>query len=308
LLQLTQSEVQVARVRMAQARTDAVRRELSENGDNAQQRVREITEQLRALGGIPDLVSPVLGRFVALAKSGVEQAQPLPEAILGDLVLEHQLLDRARYLKVLAEAAGQPEVKRLAERLETAHRATVEWLTVVLAEDALGGPAALRPTPLQVAAGSAARLANLPTRWTSEQVSRTVESFQRSAGEARSKAEQVAGKAGQLRSAVAEVVGATRDAGLARVEKVAKRDGEPKVASAAHEARRESGSLTEAELPVKGYDALGGQRAIEAVKALQQPQDLRTVIAYEEAHKARGSVVSAAQAQLARVAKDAVGV
>lgn len=44
------------------------------------------------------------------------------------------------------------------------------------------------------------------------------------------------------------------------------------------------------------------------MKGLNKPQDLRTVIAYEEAHKARSSVVSAAQAQLARVAKDAVGV
>jgi len=293
---------------MAQARTDAVRRELSENGDNAEQRTREITEQLRALGGIPDVVTPVLGRFVAIAKSGVEQAQPLPEAILGDLALEHQLLDRARYLKVLAEAADLSSVKRLAERLESAHSATVEWLTVVLAEDALGGPAALRATPLQVMAGNAARLANLPTRWTSEQVSRTFESVQRTASEARSKAEQVAGKAGQLRSAVVEVVGATRDAGLVRAEKVAKRDGEPNVASALHETRRESGSLTEAELPIKGYESLGGQRAIDAVKGLDKPQDLRTVIAYEEAYKARSSVVSAAQAQLARVAKDAVGV
>ena len=238
----------------------------------------------------------------------MEQAQPLPEAILGDLALEHQLLDRARYLKVLAEAADLSSVKRLAERLESAHSATVEWLTVVLAEDALGGPAALRATPLQVMAGNAARLTNLPTRWTSEQVSRTFESVQRTASEARSKAEQVAGKAGQLRSAVVEVVGATRDAGLVRAEKVAKRDGEPNVASALHETRRESGSLTEAELPIKGYESLGGQRAIDAVKGLDKPQDLRTVIAYEEAHKARSSVVSAAQAQLARVAKDAVGV
>src|SRR3712207_6996103 len=47
-----------------------------------------------------------------------------------------QLLDRATYLKVLAETAKQATVQQLAERLITAHKATVEWLTVVLAEEA----------------------------------------------------------------------------------------------------------------------------------------------------------------------------
>src|SRR3712207_7832926 len=65
------------------------------------------------------------------------RSEPIDEALLQDLQLEHQLLDRATYLKVLAEAAEQPEVKALAERLIGAHSATVEWLTVVLAEHAL---------------------------------------------------------------------------------------------------------------------------------------------------------------------------
>ncbi len=308
LLQLTQSEAQVARTRMAQARTDAVRRELSQNADNAEKRSREITEQLRALGGAPDVLAPVLGRFTAIAKSGIEQAQPFSEAILGDLALEHQLLDRSHYLKVLAEAANLASVKRLAERLEVAHSATVEWLTVVLAEEALGGPAALRATPLQSVASSAARLANLPSRWTTEQVNRTVESVQRTASEARSKAEQVAGKAEQLRSAVTEVFVASRDAGLSRAEKVARREGETEVARTVHETRRETGTLSANQLPIKGYESMTGQQVIEAVKGLKKATDIRTVIAFEEAHKARTSVVSAAQAQLARIAKDALGV
>lgn len=271
-------------------------------------RSRQIVDQLRALGGVPDIIGPVLGRVAALAKTGVEQAQPFPEAILGDLALEHQLLDRARYLKVLATTAELGSVRRLAERLEAAHTATVEWLTIVLAEEALGGPAALRATPFQAITGGVTRLANLPSRWTAQQVNRYLAGAQRSAEETRTKVEQVAGKATQVRSAVVDVLTASRDAGLARAEQVARRDGDTDLAKAVHEARRETGSLNNDELPVKNYDGLTGQQAIEAVKSIEDSKDIRTIVAYEESHKARSSVVSAAQAQLARVAKDAVGV
>src|SRR5688500_15965845 len=149
LVLLTQTEEQVARTRVAQARHDAVRRELSQNADNAAERTRAIIEQLRALGGVRDVVTPALGRLSALLTATFEQAEPFEEALLQDLQLEHQLLDRATYVKVLAENAELPKVRQLAERLVTAHQATVEWLTVVLAEEALGGPAALQPTAFQ---------------------------------------------------------------------------------------------------------------------------------------------------------------
>ena len=109
---------------------------------SAAARTIEITEALRAAGGVPDVVTPAIGRLSAVLKATFEQAAPLEEALLTDLQLEHQLLDRATYVKVLAEKVGNAEVQRLAEKLMDAHRATVEWLTVVLAEEALGGPAA----------------------------------------------------------------------------------------------------------------------------------------------------------------------
>src|ERR687884_535401 len=119
----------------------------------------KIINQLRALVLLTDVVTPAVGRLSAALKAAFEQAEPLEEALLQDLQLEHQLLDRATYLKVLAEHAEQPGVRALAERLVTAHEATVEWLTVVLAEEALGGPAALQATALQRVAGTAARAA-----------------------------------------------------------------------------------------------------------------------------------------------------
>src|SRR3954451_8701462 len=99
LLLLTQTEEQVARTRVGQARTDAVRRELSQNADNAAERTRAITEQLRALGGVRDAVTPALGRLSALPKPTFEHAEPFEEALLQDLQLEHQLLDRATSVK-----------------------------------------------------------------------------------------------------------------------------------------------------------------------------------------------------------------
>jgi hypothetical protein len=77
LLLLTQTEEQVARTRTSQARTDAVRRELTQNADNAADRSKAIADQLRALGGVPDVVSPVIGRLGALVKAALEQAEPL---------------------------------------------------------------------------------------------------------------------------------------------------------------------------------------------------------------------------------------
>src|SRR4030095_15090402 len=130
LVLLTQTEEQVARTRISQARTDAVRRELTQNADNAAARSLEITEALRSLGGVPDVVTPALGRLTAVLKASFEQAAPFEEALLSDLTLEHQLLDRATYLKVLADQTKQTKVRQLAEKLIEAHEATVEWLTV----------------------------------------------------------------------------------------------------------------------------------------------------------------------------------
>ena len=71
LVLLTQTEEQVARTRISQARTDAVRRELTQNADNAAARSIEITEPLRALGGVPDVVTPAIGRLSRRPQGGL---------------------------------------------------------------------------------------------------------------------------------------------------------------------------------------------------------------------------------------------
>ncbi|MFL5999478.1 MAG: hypothetical protein ACJ736_35180 [Streptomyces sp.] len=308
LVLLTQTEEQVARTRVAQARTDAVRRELNQNADHAAERTQAITEQLRALGGVPDVVTPALGRLAAVLKATFEQAEPLEEALLQDLQLEHQLLDRATYVKVLAEKADLHKVHQLAERLITAHKATVEWLTVVLAEEALGGPAALVATPVQKVAGGVARTVNAPVRFWANTVNNAVDTVKQAREETGDRLSAVTERATALTDAVRETLTAGRSASLRKAEQVANREGNRTAAKAAKSAREELGDVSAAELPIKNYDNLAVADAIKAIKGLKTPHDIHVVIHYEEAHKNRSNVASAAQTQLAELAKEAVGV
>jgi hypothetical protein len=308
LVLLTQTEEQIARTRVAQARTDAVRRELTQNADHAAERTQAITEQLRALGGVPDVVTPAIGRLSAVLKATFEQVEPLEEAQLQDLQLEHQLLDRATYVKVLAEKNELPKVHRLAERLIAAHEATVEWLTVVLAEEALGGPAALQPTPLQRVAGGAARAANAPYRFVANAVNEALDTAQQRREAAGDRLQEAAGKATQFTGAVRETLEVGRAATLRRAERIARREGNTQAAETAKKAREELGDVTADELPIKNYDSLSVADTVKAVKQLKTPHDINVVIRYEETHKNRSNVASAAQTRLAALAKEAVGI
>jgi hypothetical protein len=304
LLDLTNTEIQVAETRVAQARTEAVRDELTQNASNGRDRAEAIEGAIRDLGGYPDVVGPFLGRAAAAVKALTEQAAPFDEALLGDLALEDQLLDRARYAKALAVAAKQPEIISLADRLITAHAATVEWLTTVLAEDALGGPAALRRTPLQVAAGTAVKLVNLPVAWSVRGLDRAVETL-RSTGPAFNELVQRGGNATEI---AAKALVASRDAALEAAEKVTRNEGADRAANALHTGRAAAGVLDASELPISGYDELNVTDAVAAVKDLNAPEDLRAIIAYEEAHKNRQRIVSAAQTRVAAIAQEVVGI
>jgi hypothetical protein len=308
LVLLTQTEEQVARTRISQARTDAVRRELTQNADNAGKRALEIVEALRSTGGVPDVVTPAIGRASAILKATFEQAAPFEEALFGDLQLEHQLLDRATYLKVLADQAGETKVRQLAEKLVTAHKATVEWLTVVLAEEAMGGPAALVPTPLQKVAGGVARAVNAPVRFVANTVNSAVDTVQHAGDETSERISAVAGRAAALGDAVRETLTAGRGASLRKAESIARREGNTDAAKTARATREELGDVSAAELPIKNFDQLAVGDAIKAIKGLKTPHDINVIISYEESHKDRSNVVSAAQTRLADLAKEAVGV
>ncbi|MBB5163525.1 ferritin-like domain-containing protein [Mycobacterium sp. AZCC_0083] len=304
VLELTNTEIQVAQTRIAQARTDAVRKELTENASNARDRAESIESAIRELGGFPDVIGPFIGRLAAAVKALTEQAQPFDEALLGDLVLEHQLLDRARYLKALAVSAGNIDVEKLATRLITAHSATVDWWTIVLAEDALGGPAALRRTPLQVAAGTAVKLVNLPVTWSARRLDRAFETV-RSAPPAVSELFSRGAHAGGV---AVKTMTASRDAALDAAETTSRQEGADDAADAIHSVRTATGALGVDELPITEYDDLNVNQAVAAVRELEAPADIRAIIAYEEANKDRHGIVSAAQTRIAALAQEIVGV
>lgn len=304
VLDLTHTEIQVAETRLVQARTDAVKRELSQNAANGRARAESIESATRDLGGHPDVIGPFLGRAAAAVKALTEQAQPFDEALLGDLALEHQLFDRARYVKALAVAAKEPEIQALADRLVTAHAATIDWLATVLAEDALGGPAALRRTPLQAAAGTVVQLINVPVNWSVrslDQALETVRSTPIALGELLNRGR----KAGEV---AARAATASRDAALETAENVIRDGGADQVADALHSVRAATGVLAAADLPIDDFDDLNVAEAVNAIKALTDPADVRAVLAYEEAHKNRQGVVSAAQTRVAHIAQEVVGI
>ncbi|WP_072951095.1 hypothetical protein [Rhodococcus koreensis] len=303
VLDLTHTEIQLAETRTVQARTEAVRRELSENVDHARARAEAIESAIRELGGVPELVGPFLGRAAAAVKAMVEQAQPFDEALLGDLTLEHQLLDRARYIKALAVAAQKKDVENLAFRLIAAHSATVDWLTTVLAEDALGGPAALRRTPLQAAAGTAVRLVNAPVSWSARGLDRALDTV-RATPPALS---ELLSRGAQAGDVAVKTLAGSRDAALETAEQVTRREGADGVADVLHSARTAAGVLEPGELPIDGYDDLTVAEAVAAVKELAEPAEVRAIVAYEEAHKNRQGVVSAAQTRRAAIAQEVAG-
>lgn len=304
LLDLTNTEIQIAETRIVQARTEAVRRELTQNAANGRKRAESIEGAIRKLGGYPDVIGPFLGRAAAAVKALTEQAEPFDEALLGDLALEDQLLDRARYTKALAVAAKRQDIENLADRLITAHSATVDWLTTVLAEDALGGPAALRRTPLQMAAGTAVKLVNLPVAWSARGLDRTVETL-RSAGPAFNDLVKRGGNAGEI---AAKAFSASQSAALRAAERVTRSEGADEAADTLHSGRAAMGVLDAKELPIRKYDDLNMNDAVAAIKRLTTPDDVRAIIAYEEAHKNRQRIVSAAQTRVAAIAQEVVGI
>jgi hypothetical protein len=285
---LTNSEVQIAETRKVQARNDTVRQQFTTNAANAQERARLIAATLRELGGVPDVVTPALGRATALAKAVVEQGQPIAAALFGDLALEHQLLDRARYLEALADAADHADTRLLARRLQAAHQETIEWITSVLTQEASGKPTAVRPTPVQKAVGRLTRAANYPTRWTAAQINRTAEAVARTRS-----------RVAIVTEAAADSFTAGRDAGLHQAQETATRQGASTAASALHRTRVLTGGLTEDEPPVDNYDDLTVSEVEAKVQQLTDRAALAALLRHEHNQKDRAGATAAIENQLA---------
>jgi Ferritin-like domain len=287
---LTNTEIQIAQARLAQARNDTVRQQFTTNATNAQERAGLIAAALRELGGVPDVVTPTLGRITALVKAVVEQGQPLTAALFGDLALEHQLLDRASYLEALADTAEDIDTRMLARRLQAAHQETIEWINSVLAQEAAGQSTAVRPTPVQRALGRLTRAANYPSRWTAARINATVEAVSRTRS-----------RVGTVTDAAVDSLTTGRDAGLQQAEQIATRRGARTIASALHRTRVLAGGLSQDELPVDNYDDLTVGEVESEVQGLTDSGALATLLRYEQNHKDRAGASAAIKNQLATV-------
>ena len=288
LQQLTNTEAQIAQTRQAQARDEAVRKELATNAANAHERVQLIGAALRDLGGVPDVVTPALGRATALAKTVVEQGQPIAAALFGDLALEHQLLDRARYLEALADTAGNLDIQNLARRLQAAHQETIEWITSVLVEEAAGKPTEVRPTPVQKAVGRLTSVVNYPSRRTVEWINGTAEAVARTRS-----------RVGTVAEAAVDSLTAGRDAALLEAEQIATRKGSRSTETALHRTRVLAGGLIGDELAVDNYDDLTVSEVASAVQKLTDTAALTALLRYEQNHKDRAGAVTAIENRLA---------
>lgn len=304
LLRLTQTEQMVAQTRRAQAATPEIERELDHNAGKAEDRSRLLIDSIRSLGQVPDVLGIAVGRVGATLKATAEQGQDLDEALLGDLAMEHQLLDRARFARMLAEQLGETKVGRNLQRLETAHTSTIEWLMDRLGEIAVGGPPALRPTPAQAVVGFGRRVGQFPARWTAGAVNRSVES----AREVRERSSDAVStnveRTRQLVKAAGEIWAAGRDASLKRSEELAVERGDREQAATIHRTRRDLGAVDASELPVRGYDSLTVSEANRRIERLTDASDVRAVLAYEQANKARKSVISTARQRLEVLASE----
>jgi len=303
LLRLTNTEVMIAQTRRGQATSEPIERELSQNADKCNERINLITDAIRTLGGVPDLVGGALARAGAMAKLTAEQGVSIDEALLSDLLLEQQMLDRAKFAKMLADQAEVPaRVVRVLDRLELAHTATIEWLMQRLAEVAIGGPPALRPSPVQSAVGVGRWIGQFPTRQASSTVNRSIAT----AGELQRRAGDALGtnveRTRQLITAAGEIWSAGRDASLQRTEQIAERRGDRQLAGRVNRVRRESGAVEASELPIRNYDAKGVPAVVAAIDRLRDAEQVRTVLAYETANKARKGVLEAAQSRVEALA------
>ena len=221
LLRLTQTEQTVTQTRRAQAATADIERQLGDIVDECAQRADLLAESIRSLGQAPDVLGVAVGRIGATLKTAVEQGQDLDELLLGDLALEHQLLDRARFARMLAEQLSETSVAGTLERVEVAHTTTIEWLMDRLGEIAVGGPVSLRPTPMEAFVGFGRRVGQLPARQTAGAVNRSVESARRARDRTSEVVSTNVARTRQLVEAASEIWTAGRDASLKRSEELA---------------------------------------------------------------------------------------
>ena len=393
LLRLTAFEQAVATVRRAQAASTPIAQELAANAQKSGERLALLGQAVRQVGGVPDVVTPLVGKVSAFVQAQVNQVQTLQGALLGDLALEHSLRERSRYARTLAVSLGESSVIPVLDRLDTAHTETIAWLEERLAEVGATGTSALRATPVQAVVGGVRRLYGAPFAAAAKGVNRlgglltraatqapdalstAVDTVGQAASTAADQATALAGdvkdevvdltdRAGEQAADAAQTVGAAaQDAAGAVSQGVqeaadtvsegaseaagtvadgAKQaaggvsEGAKQAAATVSDAAQEAADATaqaadaagsaaeqaaetthevlestggdlgdEVKHPFAGYERLTGDSIIRHVADTEDVDELRTLLAFEQANKARKGVLAAAQERLTELATGA---
>ena len=296
LLRMTAFEQSIATVRRVQAASTDIAAELAENAKKSAERQALLAGAVKQVGGVPDVVGPLLGKAAAFVQTQLNQVQTLQGALLGDLALEHSLRERARYARTLAESLGYSQVIPVLDRLETAHSATIEWLENRIVEVAKSGTSAIEATPVQAVVMLARKLLEAPFGVATGGVNRITGLVQRYGGKAVEEVQDVVEDA--VDAAATVVSNAKMSSG-----EVYPTEGSVEVAVDEFGA---VGSLVDntgvepdgVHAPFPGYDKLGGDRVITYVTQSTDLPDLQVLLAYEEAHKNRKGIVQAVEARL----------
>jgi hypothetical protein len=221
--------------------------------------------------------------------------------------LEHQLRDRAAFAKVLADSLGHRRTVSLLENVRAAHDAAIDWIETRLGEVAIGGPAALRPTPLQSTAAIGRRVATLPSRAVLAGINRGLGVADRLGDRLGDRVDHTVGRAVEVADAAG---GAARVGGgrfLRQVESQADARGESDTASSLRRTRAETGTLSASELPIARFENLTAAKAIARIHELDDAEDARAVREFESRHKNRSSVVRAAEERISELVTEAMG-
>lgn len=346
LLRLTAFEQTVATVRRAQARTTPIERELAENAKQAGERIDLLRSAVASLGAV-DVVGPALGRAGAFLQSQVNQVQTLQGALLGDLALEHQLRERTRYARTLAQTLGEAQVLPVLDRLEVAHTATIDWLETRLAEVGRTGSSALRATPVQAAVTAVRRGAAAPLGVVAAGVNRAGGLLGKVTGRAPQPLQDVLADVEDVAATVGDKVVDLTDRGTAAITAAGRKGADAaesagaaasqaastaasRVAttasdvtgtvadaaeSAAQTVEQTSEQVTDRVLeatggtdvadekpPFAGYSSLSGDSVMRHVADTDDVAELRTLLAFEQAHKARKGVLQATRSRLEELA------
>lgn len=296
LLRLTAFEQTIANVRRVQAASSSVAEELKANAEKSRERQQLLIEAVRQTGGVPDVVGAAFGKAGAFLQTQVNQVQTLQGALLGDLALEHQLRERARYARTLAETLGYHQVIPVLDRLEVAHTATIEWLEQRLVEVGRTGTSALKATPVQAVVMTARRTLGAPFGLVVGGLNRASTLVRRGAGGATSAAGAAVDTAvTRVEAAAEDATGATK-AGLAKAQgKAPDKAGD---AEQAVEQVLDLSGIDEQHEPFPAYSKLTGDSVMRHVADSDDVGHLREVLAFEQAHKARKGVLQALEERL----------